>query len=490
MNRVIAPLLAIAMVSLGGTSARALEPSGDVSGDAALTSQRLTWTACGGGFTCTTVSAPLDWAHPKGTRISIAVNRHAATGTSHGALLVNPGGPGGSGTDFAQAVVASPSFATLTRNLDVVGFDPRGVGRSTQVNCGTDAQTSAGVFTVNAVRGSTRWIAQQRAAEKQLGKACLARSGALLGHVDTVSAARDMELIRTVLGQSKLNYLGFSYGTQLGATFADLFPSRVGRFVLDGAVDPVLSYSQVSVNQARGFQSALRAYVANCVNTLGCPFAGSTVPAALGTIRSYLDTAEASPYITSGGQAITSDTLAVAIFSKLYSSAQWPDLSSLFRALAIGDADQVQSFVSDYWSGGANMAAANHAVNCLDYPVDARPEAMAAERAQLEKAAPTIGTWFAYSALSCSEWPFKAAKQRAPVRAHGANTIVVVGTTNDPATPYSQAVGLARQLESSRLVTFHGEGHTAYGQSQCVRGAADAFLVNGTKPRAGLSCTD
>ncbi|HLP22603.1 MAG TPA: alpha/beta hydrolase [Microbacteriaceae bacterium] len=488
MKRVIAPLLAVAMVSLGVAPAFAVESSSQPEDVSAYFSQRVTWTPCG-FMSCTTITAPLDWSAPKGAKISIALNRHSATGTSHGALVVNPGGPGGSGLELAQGIAVGGTFSTLASNFDIVGFDPRGVGASTQVVCSSDPATSSGIFDVSATRGSAKWIAQQRAAQKALGAECLKNTGSLLAHVDTKSVARDLDLIRSVLGESKLNYLGFSYGTSIGATYAELFPNRVGRFVLDGAVDPALSSSRVTLNQAVGFENALRAYVTDCLRQYSCPFSGKTVRESMSWIRSTLDSAESSPFLTSAGESISSDMLVVAIVTPLYSKASWPELSGLFRALGSGNADSAAALMSDYWSGGANSAAVNHAVNCLDYPApDSRPSTMARERAQLEAAAPTFGTFFAYSALNCSEWPFRSPTPRAPIHAHGANLIVVVGTTNDPATPYSQAVALAGQLDSSRLITLKGEGHTAYGQSACVQNAVDSYLVNGVAPKKGLTC--
>jgi len=458
--------------------------------------QVLRWSGCGGGMQCTSVTAPLDWAAPAGETIELALIRQPATGgEAHGSLLVNPGGPGGSGVDFIRDSIDFATSDTLQRAFDVVGFDPRGVGGSTPVVCtASDAELDEFLYgIVPGEYGSDAWLDASEQKNAAFGRGCLEHTGPLLAHVDTVSAARDLDLLRAVLGDATLSYLGYSYGTYLGARYAELFPEKTGRLVLDGALDPAASEFDVTLTQARGFESALTAYLADCLERDDCPFTG-TVDAARARIAGMLDRLEQHPLTAEDGRRLGASTMFSAIILPLYNQGNWGYLDELFDEVLAGGTGTA-FFLADVYndrqtdgSYSTNGTEAFIAINCLDYPSGADRDRMRAEAVRLGREAPVFGPWMAYGGTLCPQWPFASTVERGPIAAPGARDILVVGTTNDPATPYVWAEALAAQLESGHLVTHVGEGHTAYGESACVTEVVDAFLVDGAVPASDPRC--
>ncbi len=458
-------------------------------------SQVLTWKDCGSGLQCTTASAPLDWTDPAQGAVDLALVRHPASGSRVGSLLVNPGGPGGSGYDFVKNSLDYATDAKLQAGFDIVGFDPRGVGRSSAVSCYQPAQMDEYLYGLTtAARGTDAWIQELETASADFGAACDKNTGALLGHVDSESAARDLDLMRAILGDKKLNYLGYSYGTFLGATYAELYPDKVGRLALDGALDPSTSNADVTRVQATGFENALRAYLTDCLDGAQCPFSG-TVDQAMTTIGALLASVDASPITATDGRQLGANTLLTAIIYPLYQATAWPNLSEMFTTVLHGDADAAFQFADGYngrnsdGSYSDNSTEAFMAINCVDYSYDDDPAAMRAQAATLEAAAPIIGKYMSYGDIGCANWPYKFTGERAEIHAKGAAPILVIGTTNDPATPYVWAKSLAAQLDSGHLVTYSGEGHTAYNKSNaCVNNAVDDYLLKGTVPGADPKC--
>jgi pimeloyl-ACP methyl ester carboxylesterase len=456
--------------------------------------QPVEWRACG-EFECAQVQVPLDYGDPGAAQITLAVKRLAAADPAVrvGSLLINPGGPGGSGLSLVESVPLLFSRELLD-GFDVVGFDPRGVGESTPIECVDAAELDE----LRAADYDTRKESGReslRADARRIAAACEATSGELLPHVDTVSAARDMDILRAVLGDPELYYLGYSYGSLLGATYADLFPGKVGRLVLDGAVDPTLTYEELGYGQAEGFEAALRSYVADCLDGRGCPLRG-TVDDGVQQIQRFIALLFGSPLPTSSDRDLTQSLALSGILLTLYDDRYWPILTEALTA-AMNDRDGSQllflaDLVADREEDGtysSNSTLAFTAVNCLDLPVDASPAAMDAAAARLRELSPTFGQFLAYGEIVCDEWPVSATGRVRPLHAQGAAPILVIGTTRDPATPYSWAVGLAEQLESGVLVSYDGEGHTAYGRSNdCIEGAVDAYLLRGEPPAEGLSC--
>jgi pimeloyl-ACP methyl ester carboxylesterase len=458
--------------------------------------QVLTWSACEDGFQCVTADAPLDWDDPERETIEVSLIRKVATGNRLGSLLINPGGPGASGVDFVRDSLDFAVSARLQSSYDIVGFDPRGVNKSSAVDCYDDPdELTDYLYEISPEEvGSEAWIDDREQSSAEFGAACLEHTGELLGHVDTVSAARDLDLLRSILGDEKLNFLGYSYGTLLGATYADLYPEKTGRLVLDGAVDPATTDFEVTATQAQGFESALRAFLADCMTGNECPFRG-TVDKAMLDIRALFESLDASPLRASDGRQLGSGAMFNAVILPLYSPSTWPYLNDLFVDVMHGNADLAFQLADSYYGRNDDGTFADNsteafiAVNCLDYVSTSTRDTLHAEAESLAELAPVLGPQMSYGGTSCSEWPFEATRIRGPIAASGSGPIVVVGTTNDPATPYQWAEALAGQLENGYLVTYHGEGHTAYNKSNaCVNDAVDGYFIDGTVPQTDPDC--
>ncbi|MBK0418632.1 alpha/beta fold hydrolase [Leucobacter sp. CSA1] len=459
--------------------------------------QQPEWQPCDDGKQCADVYAPVDWDDPAGERLTLRLVKQPASGGSPlGTLFVNPGGPGASGAQYVADGVERAVSATVRERYDVVGWDPRGVGASSPVSCldaaGLDDYLFGDDEAEELERGSDEWIEAAVAESAEFGEACAERTGELLAHVGTDSTVRDLDMLRAIVGDAKLNYLGFSYGTYIGARYADAFPERVGRLVLDGAMDPATSEFDVVREQTRGFETALRAYVADCLTREDCPLSG-TVDEAMAQIGALLDGVDERPLRASDGRTLYTSTMLTAIITPLYSQDSWTALDQLFASVEKGEADTA-FWLADFYYGREdgrytdNSTEAFIAINCADYPNDLEPELMRHQAAELERAAPTIGRFQGYGDVGCADWPVTAVSERGPVTGAGADPILVVGTTGDPATPYRWAESLAEQLESGVLVTYRGEGHTAYGENACVDETVDAYLVDGTVPAADPQC--
>ena len=463
--------------------------------------QKVEWEDCGSGMESATVTAPLDWADPSAGEIELAVVRQPATGdASKGSLLINPGGPGGSGYDFVATSVDFAVSETLQENYDIVGFDPRGVGRSTAVTCLDGDEMMQYLYALPThPRGTPEWEAEGTADNERFAEACEANSSGILPYITTDQSAHDMDLLRAVLGDDQLTYLGYSYGTFLGATYAKLFPENAGRLVLDGAIDPSVSGTEVGTTQGVGFEAALRTYMQACLDGDadsggGCPFSG-TVDQAMGDLGALLASVDRTPLPnTADGRQLGADSLLTAIIAALYAPENWPYLTDAFSQALQGD-PATAFMLADFYNGiengefTDNSAEAFQAYNCMDYPADESQEAQDAADALLREKAPTIAAYWDGPGV-CEVWPHEPTGVREKIAAEGAAPIVVIGTTGDPATPYEWAVSLADQLSSGVLMTFEGEGHTAYnGQSACIDEAVDAFFVDGTVPEDGLTCT-
>ena len=461
-------------------------------------SQKIAWTACANKiFQCGTVKVPVDWSKPSGDTIELALARKV-TKNAIGSLVINPGGPGGSGVDFLVNNYDNIGTSDLRSKYTYVSFDPRGVGQSSAIAC-LDAKGTDHLLydSTNATPGSAEDMALTRAELKKFDDSCKKNSGPVLGHVDTSSAAKDMDVIRASMGYSKLDYLGFSYGTLLGSTYAALFPSKVGHLVLDGAIDPRVTDEQQNLNQLKGFNLALNDYLKDCLsNDPTCPFHGSLASAQKG-VSKFLRALESKTLPTKDGRKLSITSASTGLIMALYSDSYWPYLTQAFnQALKSNDGSGfilLADFYNDRDQSGkysSNTLEANIAINCLDSRSSTAPAAMAAQNQRLLQVSPILGRYWQNGALTCEQWPFPVAKHPTSYAAKGAPTIMVVGTTGDPATPYEQAVGLAHEvLSKGFLVTFKGEGHTAYGRSnECVSTAVDDFFIKGVLPQKEPVC--
>jgi pimeloyl-ACP methyl ester carboxylesterase len=465
--------------------------------DAALEpyyTQVLSWDQCG-EFLCATATAPLDWEDPAAEEIELALIRQPAKQEKVGSLLINPGGPGASGYDFVADSIDFAVTDALQDRYDIVGFDPRGVGRSSAVTCFAPSEMDQLLYAVpRSSRGSTEWMTGQNELTHTFGQACLAGTGALLANVDTVSAARDLDLLRVILGEAQLDYLGYSYGAYLGTVYAGTYPDKVGRLVLDGPIDPALGDAQVTLGQAQGLETALRSYLATCMPAATCPFQG-TVDDAMAMVRGILDAVAKNPIPSTDGRTVGVDTLLIAIAAPLYNAETWPVLDSVFSTILAGQPEVALSVADGYYGRTpegdyeGNQFEALRAVKCLDYPAQNNVSTMKEQGRALTAAAPHLGPYLAYGDLACLSWPFHSERVPGPIAAPGAAPILVLGTTNDPATPYPWAVAVGTQLESGILVTRQGDGHTAFNKGNaCVDATVEQYLIDGTVPPGDVTC--
>ena len=452
------------------------------------------------GFQCAKVTVPLDYSQPDGQTIEIAMKKHPATGsTRQGTLFMNPGGPGGSGVDDVGGMPTS-TFAGVQSTYDIIGFDPRGIGSSTAISCSSDTEVKAmaGAAPVNAAAGATTF--EQRAAAistqfKQLEASCAANTkpAGLLDHVDTVSVARDLDVLRALSGDQKLNYAGFSYGTYLGAHYAELFPANTGRLVLDGAMDPSLTYSERRQGQALGFERALRNYVAWCQSGQSCPLSGD-VDAGVQQIGDIFTSANQTPVPSSDpNRPVTGEEMKQVVGLLLYSpEAAWGTVNeALGQVINQHDASTFRTIVDQLTAHPLVNMGATVGINCLDYRVEGNMAAWTAQSKELERIAPRFATISEAGDLGCQAWGHTGTQPPKALHAKGAAPILVIGTTGDPATPHEWAVALADQLDSGQLLTWEGNGHTAYassGSGPCVTKAVDTYLLTGTMPKKGLTC--
>lgn len=456
-------------------------------------SQELVWEPCDDAE-CATVEVPLDYAEPEGETIELALLRSSAVDDPVGSLLVNPGGPGASGIDYAR----QPDNVDddVRSSFDIVGFDPRGVGSSTPVDCVDDGELDE-LVAAEGAPGDEEELERLQELHEKFTAGCEARSGDLLPHVGTDNVARDLDVLRAVLGDSQLHYLGKSYGTFIGARYAELFPDRVGRLVLDGAVDPALSGDEFGLGQAEGIERALGAYLAWCVEQETCPL-GPTEQEAYDTVDALLTAIGDDPLPTDDeARPLTQPLAVLGIILPLYLP---PEQGYEVLTAALGEAQAGNGSVlltladaylqrNDDGTYRNNQNEVFYAVHCIDRPDSETPTEIRASLPRFEEASPIFGPFLAWGGLACGEWPAEPQGEPAPVTASGSAPILVVGTTGDLATPYEWAESLAEQLESGVLLTYEGFVHTGYRQgNSCVDQTVAAYLVDGEVPDEGLVC--
>ena len=457
----------------------------------------VAWTPCGTPFECGTVRVPIDYTDPPVGSIELALIRLPAAGPGPriGDLLTDPGGPGDSGVDFVRSEGQQVFSARLRAQFDIIGFDPRGVGASDPIQC-VDGPTMDRLIALDPTPDTAAERQALIDGAKSFDAGCEAHSRALLPYMSTIDAARDMDLIRAALGDATVTYLGFSYGTFLGSTYANLYPGRVRAFVLDGAIDPTLSFTETLAQQATSYDGALSRFLAACAASPNCAFSNGGRPqAAFSALMARIDQSPL-PALRSGdprpvgpGEALT------AVAAAMYDQTSWPILAQGLALAQAGDGSILLALADAYDQRSpngtfSNISAANTAVTCADSVVPTSVATYERLAQTLKTTAPWFGPSEAYGGLECAFWPLHPAHDPVAPRAPGAPPIVVIGTTGDPATPYAWAVKLASDLDSGVLLTRKGEGHTAYGgKSACIDDAVDSYLITLTVPARGTVCS-
>lgn len=457
--------------------------------------QKIVWTGCGGGFQCGKLTVPVSYAQPTGATIQLAVIRLRAGDPSQriGSLVLNPGGPGGSGIEYARAAPGIIA-ASLRQRYDIVGFDPRGVGQSDPVHCLTDKLADQ-ELSADATPTTPAQVDTLITLAKEFADGCASMSPALYAHIGTVDVARDVDVLRAALGDHKLYWFGASYGTFIGATYAGLFPTHVGRMVLDGAIDPTLTNAELARGQAKGFEVALQRFVADCATETDCPLPKGTA-AGLARIRAFFAQLAAKPLPTQGGRPLTEALAMNAVLSYLYfPPTDWEQLRYGLSSAFAGDGSVLLGLLDDRLNRNRNghfmdnSFDALNAVNALDHTDRDNAAQIAVLAQQWAQESPTWGAFMAWSNLPFAYWKAPATDAPHRITAPGSPPILVVGTTYDPATPYPWAQSLAKQLSKGVLLTRIGDGHTAYGMgSDCIDNDINTYLLTGVTPPVGTVC--
>jgi pimeloyl-ACP methyl ester carboxylesterase len=461
--------------------------------------QSLAWTPCDKGFQCARLYVPFDYAHPAGPAFALPVVKLPAAKPSEriSSLVINPGGPGGSGVEYALGAQSGQFTQAVLDRFDIVGFDPRGVGGSVPaLHCLNGSQADS-YLAVNEAPSSAAQLSAVVDANKGFAEDCLANARALLPYLGTASSARDMDILRAALGDSRLTYLGKSYGTVLGASYAQQFPSRVRALVLDGAVGPGVSGTSQDITQAQGFSVAFGQFVAWCATQSQCPLPAA-VPAATAKVSGLVAAANAHPLNNmQTTQPANGAMLLLGVISALYTKSAWPYLRDGLREafsnqdgtvlVALADALEERSPNGTY----SNLLDVATAVDCIDWPWPRSLAAFQAAAGTAAKASPLFGPTSVWTSLPCAYWPVPAAPVLTGASsATQSSPVLVVGDLHDPATPYTWAVGLARWLRPGVLLGWNGEGHTSYMEgSSCIDSTVDAYLINLTVPHNGTICS-
>ncbi len=463
---------------------------------ASLTGQQPQWKRCkapeggerpGADWRCASVRVPLDYAKPDGETIPVALIRKEARDKSRriGSLLFNFGGPGASGVDILPR--AATEYGKLNGRYDLVGFDPRGVERSSGVVCRDDAEQAAAEASVDLTPDTAAEEAAYLKDGTDFGAGCARRSGTVIAHTTTSNTARDLDLVRHVLGDEKLNYFGISYGTQLGAAYAHLFPRNVGRTVLDAVVDPTADSTGHARNQTIGFQRALDNYLKST---------GEGSKKGTARIVRLLEQLDREP-LPVGDRKLTDGLALTGIAITLYSQSNWSLLTSALEQAERGDGTELLRLADWYNDRDENghystQSHSQRAISCADSserPTAAQAKALLPEFRGLS---PVFGPFLAWDTAGwCANWPVKGEHANPDASAPGAGPILVVGTTGDPATPFEGAERMAKELGKGVgiLLGNEGEGHGAYGTSSCVTGTIDAYLLDGKVPAYGTTCS-
>lgn len=479
------------LLMLTGCAQSKTEPLSSI---AQYQNQKLNWNDCYQNYQCSNLLVPIDYDNLNLGAFSLSLLRYQALDPDRriGSLVVNPGGPGSSGLDYAYNAeyIVSPE---ILERFDIVGFDPRGVGESAPIKCLSNSETDAS-FAADPKPDDAAELALFISDVRDFYAKC-AKKTKYLSHYGTIDSARDMDILRAALGDKKLNFLGKSYGTYLGTLYAELFPNKVGRFVLDGAVDPNSSNREAVLGQAIGFDLALTAFIEDCLARSSCALTGD-ITAARSQIKSLLTSASTVPLKSKSSRKVTEGLIVIGIASALYDSASgWPVLRDALKEATLGQGDSFLE-LADQYAGrqrdGKYLSNENDAlqiIDCLDRADFESVESVKSGSAEFEVKAPIFGPYLAYAGLACRYFPAAKKAEHISITNLATNPVLIIGTTRDPATPYKWAQELAEIFEGSILISLDGDGHTGHGRgSKCVDSAVDRYLLTGITPKSALVC--
>lgn len=449
--------------------------------------KKITWRDCGSGQECGTLRVPVDHTKPDGEQLQLALVRLPATDPSSriGPLLVNPGGPGGSGIHLAENMLWS---RRITRQFDIIGFDPRGVGESTPLACN---DTLEQMYSLDPAPRTPAAIAELEKVSKTYVDGCAAKYRALMAHMGTRDVAADMDDIRVGLGVDKISYLGYSYGTSIGQVYADLFPTRIRAMVLDGVVRLGQPGLEAARDQGVAFDNDFKDFFARCKKDDPCPFGADPAKSFL-AIREKVR-AKALP-TSDGDRKLTIGEFHLGVGQALYAEFLWPRLERGLVDAAEGDGSAILDLADQYLGRKLdgtyeNLSEVYFAMSCLDWSWPDDPQAFLDAGRAVAKTSPYLAEGIITDYIRCAYWPTPP-QPLTPPQAKGSPLIVVVSTTKDPATPYANGVDLAQLLPDAALITKVGSTHTAYGHGDsCIDDAVESYLVSLNRPAANLRCT-
>jgi len=448
-------------------------------------SQKLDWRDCYGGYQCSSYKVPIDYSNIGNQSFTLKVLRHKAFDQKNrlGSIVVNPGGPGSSAMDYAynsESIVSS----AINKKYDIVGFDPRGVNNSEAIRCLSNSEEDQFLNT-DSSDGKATNIAALVAISQDFARKCAKAAGVKLGHLSTLETAKDMEILRNLLGEKKLNFLGKSYGTYLGTLYASLYPNRVGRMVLDGAVAPNISLREQELVQGVGFDKALN------------NFLSSQKTFKLIDVKNLLSQAATKPMKDATGRKATQSLVITSIAQSLYDSKSgWKDLTKLLK-LAISKQNPSGIFeLADRYNNRdasgryySNQGDISIMITCLDWQEPRTVEQMRLDREQFIKAAPIFGPFLNFAGLPCKYWKAKPQLPKTQITKISTSPIIIIGVTEDPATPYVWSQELTKVFPNSKLLTLRGEGHTGHNQgNKCIDSTVDSYFLTGKIPQRGLIC--
>ena len=452
------------------------------------------WKACDDSAStttvqCSTLQVPFDYNNPSAGTFTLYVKLLPAANPTLriGSMMVNPGGPGFGGSSLADD--ASYYFSTdITDHFDIIAWDPRGTGKSTPaVNCVDDYDE---YFGIDSPPDSPEENQALIDASQAFNDECMANSGEILPYISTQASATDMDSIRQALGEDKISYFGFSYGSELGATWATLFPQTVRAAVFDGAVDPQATSSQEGMAQAGGFEGQLTTFLAACSENSTCVFYnGGKAEAAFDALLFALD---AKPLVVSADRTpVTQGVAFTAVAQAMYSDSNWPQLEQALADAQQGDGSGLLQLYDDYYQRKEDGSYGNEleaflAISCLDDPGSTSIKEVEAAVPDYVAVAPRLGANFGFG-YSCALWPVEPAI-KIDVTGKGAGPIVVIGTSGDPATPLASTRKMAAALEQGVLLVVEANQHTGYGANECINTAVDSYLINLTVPVNDTIC--